>query len=579
MILIKKKMRLFILFFVLLFFGSLSYAQLLFKEEAGLVGLDETCGVTYLGNGVSFVDYNDDGWDDVTITTSFGQQVRFFKNTNGIFTEEYLSIPNNNYQTKQVNWVDYDNDGDKDLFLTSDFNGNRLFENTGSLNFVDVTSQAGLPLDNLHTFGASWGDINNDSYLDIFISNRHADQIITNKLYRNNGDGTFSDITVSAGVDDSELSFCAAFFDYNNDGYQDIYVSNDKFQTENLLYKNNGDETFDDVSQLSETNVSFDAMTTTIGDYNNDGWFDIYVTNSPPGNALLKNNGDGTFTDVADITGTGFYSLGWGAVFLDAENDMDLDLYVSGSLDGTIPGLISAAFYEQTAPETFVIPSAGFDDDTGASYSNAIGDINNDGLPEIVVTNDLDEDLFLWNNLTTTSNNWLKVKLEGTASNRDGIGSVLELGINGGKYFRYTHCGEGYLAQNSTAEFFGMGTNTTADYLKVTWLSGIVDYFYNVSANQVLEITEGSGTLSINNPNVTNNISIFPNPVKNTLNIKSSSPIESLTVVNLIGQQVLFKEGRNAMEMALDMSNLSSGTYFIKLNSESHSEVHKIVKN
>lgn len=559
-------MRLFILFFVGIVFVSLSHAQILFKEEAALVGLDETCGTTYLGNGVSFVDYNDDGWDDVTITTGAGQPLRFFKNTNGIFTEEFLSFPDTNFQSKQINWVDFDNDGDKDVFLTSDIQGNRLYENTGDLNFEDVTSQSGLPLDNLMTYGATWGDINNDSYLDLFISNRDGSQIITNKLYLNNGNSTFTDITISAGVDDSELSFCAAFFDYNNDGFQDLYISNDKIQTENILYENNGDETFTDVSQLSETNITFDAMTTTIGDYNNDGWFDIYVTNSPPGNALLRNNGDGTFIDVADVTGTGFYSLGWGAVFLDADNDTDLDLYVSGSLDGSVSGLLSAAFYEQSAPETFVIPDASFDDDLGSSYANAIGDINNDGFPEIIVTNDLDEDLYLWHNQTENSNNWLKVKLEGTASNRDGIGTVLELGTNESKFYRYTHCGEGYLAQNSLTEFFGLGNETVADYLKVTWLSGIVDYFYNVGANQVLEITEGSGTLSLM-PNTLNELSIYPNPATHQLNVKVNGQINQIRIFSMLGQELVNIEINGLNEMAIPVNNLSAGTYLIEISS------------
>lgn len=570
-------MRLLVLLGALFYLPSMVNAQILFKEEAALLGLEDACGNTYLGNGISFTDYNNDGWDDVSFTTGIGESVKFYKNTNGIFSEEILNLPLINYQTKQINWVDYDNDGDKDLFVTSDTDGNRLFQNDGNLNFQDVTLASGISTANMYSYGASWGDINNDGHLDIFISNRDLDFINTNKLYQNDGDGTFTDVTVLAGVDASALSFCSAFFDYNNDGFQDIYVSNDKFPVKNLMYKNNGDGTFDEVGQATETDVGIDAMTVTVGDYNNDSWFDIYVTNSPDGNVLFKNNGDGTFIDIADTSGTLFESIGWGAVWLDAENDMDLDLYVSGSPDGSYEPYLSAAFYKNIGPDSFEIPTdAGFTGDEASSYSNAIGDINNDGLPEIVVSNNLEDNIFIWNNLTTTSNNWLKVKLEGTVSNRDGIGSVLEISINDNKQYRYTHCGEGYLSQNSESEFFGLGPHTSVDYLKVTWLSGIVDYFYNVSANQLLEVTEGSGTLSLNNqPDL--GFNLYPNPVSSFLNINSKILIHSFEILTLTGQRLFLEDVFNK-QLTFDISSLPSGTYFIKLKTDSSNNTLKFIK-
>ena len=572
-------MRSFNIFFFISVLSLSAQAQLLFEEGAVAVGVDVSCGNTFMGNGVSFVDYDLDGWDDITLTTGASQGVRFFKNTNGMFSEDFPTIPTTVYQTKCLNWVDYDNDGDKDIFLTSDTVGNKLFENTGNLVFQDVTVAAGFPTTNTFTFGASWGDIDNDGNLDVYLCNRDANFLIKNQLFRNNGDGTFSDISATAGVDISQISFCSAFLDYNNDGYQDIYVSNDRWFTSNYLFKNNGDGTFDDVSQISGTDLEIDAMSVTVDDYNNDGWFDIYVTNNPGGNVFLKNNGDGTFTDIAMTTGTSFNSHGWGAAFFDAENDMDLDLYVSGSYVGPNTDWISAAFYKRTGPEMFEIPTdAGFLNDEGSSYSNAIGDINNDGLPEIIVNNIADEPLQLWRNQTTTSNNWLKVKLEGTASNRDGIGSIIEMGISGNAQYRYTLCGEGYLGQNSNYELFGMGSNTSADYVKVTWLSGIVDYFYNVSANQVLEVTEGSGTLSISDSNETN-VTLYPNPVKSTLNIESRSSLVALQLYDLLGQEILnlteFVDRRNSIEIG----DLSSGTYIVKILLENgDSTIRKIIK-
>lgn len=554
--------------------------QINFQDQATTLGLGYITGNTYLGNGVSFCDYNNDGWDDITTSTEDGLSVKFFKNVNGVFTIDPIVLPNLLYQTKQVNWVDFDNDGDKDIFVTSDVNYNRLFENDGNMNFTDITEVAGFPTTTMFTYGASWGDINNDGLLDVFISNRDGTYTYTNKLYQNDGDGTFTDVTVSAGVDDSRLSFCSAFFDYNNDGWQDIYVSNDKYYTVNLLYENNGDGTFTDMSQASQTDLSIDAMTTTIGDFNNDGWFDIYVTNTQEGNSLLKNNGDGTFTDIATTSGTSFESFGWGASFLDADNDKDLDLYVSGSFNFEIPCCLPSAFYENMNDETFTMsPSNGFVGDLRESYSNAIGDVDNNGLPDIVVTNNLHENMFLWRNLTATANNYLKVKLQGTISNRDGIGSKIEISINGEKQYRYTLCGEGYLSQNSNTEFFGVGTATAVDYVKVNWLSGEEDIFYNVPVNQTVSVLEGSETLSVNTPQEYTELIVFPTVFDDHINIVSpKQEVGKIQVYDILGKEVYTEDIIKVNRKKIDLNNLNSGVYILVFSNSKKSQKIKITK-
>ncbi|MEM6376803.1 MAG: FG-GAP-like repeat-containing protein, partial [Bacteroidota bacterium] len=559
-------------------FHSLLSSQILFENNAQIRGIDMTCGNGFLGNGVSFFDYDNDGWDDITLTTDGTNGIAFYKNYDGFFVEQTLNIPLIDYQTKQVNWVDYDNDGDYDLFVTSDTNGNRLFNNTGNLNFEDVTVAANLPLDNLFTFGASWGDYNKDGFLDVFISNRDINLLIPNFLFKNNGDGTFSNVSVAAGIGtESHLSFCSAFFDFNNDGFQDIYVSNDKVSHANLLYHNNADGTFTEAAAITGTDVSIDAMTVTVGDYNNDGWFDLYITNSPTGNVFFRNNGDTTFTDIAASTGTTFNSVGWGAVFFDAENDTDLDLYVSASETGSSASYISAAFYRNQGSDAFTIPNdAGFANDNRSSYSNAIGDINNDGYADLVVSNVFNEDIFLWENLSNTTNNWLKVKLEGTTSNRDGIGSVIEVSANGGKQYRYTLCGEGYLSQNSGTEFFGLGPHSVIDYVKVKWLSGTEDILYNVTANQLLTIVEGTSPLSVNEFENTA-FTITPNPTEDRVSVTSSSLIESVELYNNLGQIVL-KSKVNKEQIHLDLSSYTSGIYILKASTSSGSSTKKIVK-
>ena len=568
------------LLYFLLFITNLLSAQVNFVNRATTLGIVATAGDTYAGNGISFCDYNNDGWDDITMATREGYKIHFFKNVNGQFIEdEEINLPNNISQQKQVVWVDIDNDGDKDLFVTSNTGGNKLYANSGNTNFVDITLVSGLPTENMESYGASWGDYNNDGFLDVFISNRSETDVQPNYFYRNNGDNTFTDVTAEAGFDnDSHMTFCSAFFDYNNDGWQDIYLSSDKYFNQNFLYHNNGDGTFSDVSAASGTGIFIDAMTTTIGDFNNDGWFDIYVTNTPTdGNVLFRNNGDGTFSNLAIFSGTRLNSYAWGAVFLDADNDMDLDIYVSCEFDGSNPAYRSSAFYKNRNNNTFENSrSSGFEGDAAKSYSNAVGDFNNDGFPDIAVSNINFENMYLWENQTENTNNWLKVKLTGVQSNRDGIGSRLEISINGNKQYRYTHCGEGYLSQNSNTEVFGLGTNDVVDYVKVTWLSGIVDYVENVNANQLLEITEGSYSLGLNHT-VKTGFSYYPNPIQNTLHLKSENPIRSVRIYSLLGQEV-FRKSFNNVRVDINTSNFESGIYIANIDFGKGSETIRIIK-
>ena len=562
----------------LFIFTRICTSQTNFVDKATDLGIGVSCGDVPLGNGITFYDYNGDGWDDITLATQAGEPIRFYRNKNGVFFEDTVNIPNNISQMKQVNWVDYDNDGFLDLFVTSNISGNRLYHNDGNFNFADVTNESQLPTTNISTYGASWGDYNNDGYLDVFLSNRDVAEITPNYLFRNNGNSTFTNVSDSAGIlNTSNLSFCSAFFDFNNDGWQDIYVSNDRDFNKNVMYKNNGDGTFIDVSESSNTDLYIDAMSVTIDDYNNDGWFDIYVTNTFSGNVFLQNNGDETFSNVAVTNGTTFDSIGWGAVFLDAENDMDLDLYVSGALDGSNTSFLSAAFYENDGTGNFTTPPTGFTNDNRESYSNTIGDIDNDGFPEIAVSNSNFENIFIWKNEVSSTNNWLKINLEGIQSNKRGIGSLIEISINGVKQYRYTLCGEGYLGQNSGTEIFGLGDNNTVDYVKVTWLSGVIDVITDVTANQTLNVLEGSNTLS-NNEFVINDIKLIPNPVENILTINSKEPIEKIEVYNSIGQKTNYSASGKTTE-SIDLSGLNSGVYIVKMLVAEQVKVIRIIKN
>lgn len=562
----KRQLHLFFSYFLYLLCFQQLQAQVHFQNEATVAGVDDHSGTINLGGGISFYDYNNDGWDDITIATQSGDPLKIYKNNgDGTYSLETNLNPNNLSQQKQVIWIDIDNDGDNDLYISSDIDGSRLYENDGS-SLTDVTTASGLPMAAQNNFGASWGDYNNDGFLDVFLCNRGIPTPQANYLYKNNGDGTFTNVSSAAGIDTgSHLSFCSAFFDYNNDGWQDIYMANDKTNTTNILYKNNGDGTFTDVSEQSETNIAIDAMSVTIADVDGDSWFDIYVTNGIPGNYFLRNNGDGTFSNIAASTGTMFESVAWGSVFLDAENDGDLDLYVSGSLDGAVPSLLSAAYYSNNGNGTFsMLGSSGFANDTSESYANAIGDTDNDGFPEIIVNNSGGDDIFLWKNQTTSSNNWLKVSLEGVISNKQGIGATIELKSQGETQYRYTVCGEGYISQNSGTEFFGIGANTVIDYVKVTWLGGAQDILYNVMPNQAVHIIEGSSPLSTEEFQTQNEVVVYPNPTTGKIWFQTTTN-ETYTYIIFDAKGTHIKKGQIQNENSVNITGLASGYYMIKI--------------
>jgi ASPIC/UnbV protein/VCBS repeat protein/type IX secretion system substrate protein len=566
-----------LLFFLIGSFQSI-YSQISFQDQASELGVNLTYGKSTLGGGVSFVDFDGDGWDDITLSSEEDKEIYFFKNNQGTFSRVNLGITDT-FETKQILWVDYDNDGDKDLFVTSITGLNKFYENNGNLVFTDISASSGLFTTNLYSYGAAFGDIDNDGDLDIFITNRD----VTTKNQRNylylNDNNNFIDITESAGLFlGNELSFCASFFDYDNDGYQDIYVSSDKYTKINRLYKNKGDLTFEDVSESSGAGMAIDAMSTTIEDYNNDGWQDIYVTNTSGGNYHLRNNGDGTFTNVAEALGTAFYSIAWGANYLDAENDGDLDLYVSGMLTGSDERLPSAFYENQNG--IFNIPeNAGFENDNKISFANAIGDIDNDGLADIIVMNDTDLP-FLWKNKSVGTNNWLKAKLQGTQSNRDGIGSTIEISSNGKEQYRYTLCGEGYLGQNSSYEFFGLQDAVNIDYIKVTWLSGTVDIINNVQPNQSITIVEGEG-IKLQETSDSVDVVVYPNPSENgifNINVEQLEVVTKLKVFNVTGQNVLNKELPDLNE-EINIGSLSKGIYYLKVIAGDQVEHISLINN
>ncbi len=442
------------------------------------------------GGGVCFFDVNRDGFDDLTLCQS-GSDILLYLNNEGVF-EEPVSIAPNSGEAKSATWVDYDNDGDYDLFVTRKHGAWSLYRNDGDLfNLIEVTESAGLPLTNYETYAASWADVNRDGYLDLYIANYNSNGI-TNQLFISNGDGTFTDQSPSNPANDgSWYSFLGFFLDYNQDLWPDLFVINDRLEVSNHIYRNDSGSFTPVTEELGLTDHFF-AMNASTADFDHDGDLDLYVSNNPFGNRLYRQNNDLSFTNVAEELGVAVFDHSWSALWIDYDNDSYEDLHVACSPFWNQPG--QNRFFKNNGDGTFTeqTAQAGLNSDKGWSHSTAMGDLNNDGFADFFVVNDAPYFSKLWQ-ATPNTNNYIKVFLEGTASNRDGIGSWIHLFVNGEKLIRYTHIGEGYMTQNSATKIFGVRDAELADSLHVLWPSGHIDRFYALSTNATYHIVEGSG--------------------------------------------------------------------------------------
>jgi hypothetical protein len=452
------------------------------------------------GSGAGFFDFNNDGWDDLTLIRE-NDSIHFYINNQGSFVPAGFNIYNAG-ETKCVLWVDYDNDEDYDLFITTKNGVFRLLNNNGAFNFTDVTISAGLLNNPSTNFGASFGDIDNDGYLDLYVcryrngqmtSPTHPDEI--NLLFRNNGNGTFSDISVSSGTYEGHLpSFQAVFFDFDKDGLLDIYVINDRHWAPNSLFKNLGNLQFTNVAASTNSEVwGQDPMSNTVADFNNDGWLDIYMSNSGNGiqPGVLLVNYQGQFTDEAATLGVNIDETSWGCDFIDLENDGYQDLIVTTEFP-----IVRNFFYRSINAQSFILDHTIFNNpNIASSYAVAKGDINNDGFSDMIIQNNSPVNSFLWQNSGGT-NHFVKITLRGTVSNKMAVGAWIYVYANQQCYSKQLLCGENYMSQNTQHHIFGLGQSSLIDSVVVKYPSGVSDSYVNLNANQHYYFIEGETNIN-----------------------------------------------------------------------------------
>lgn len=587
-----------LLFGIFLVFLSGNIYTQTFTNVAQQIGITCTYNDRFFyipGGGIGFADFDNDNDPDCIIATS--TNFRVFRNDNGNFSD-ITSASGINFSgdaLKSVVWGDYNNDGWRDVYLTSWYSGNRLYKNNGNNTFSDITFLAGLELPNINyqSTTAAWGDINKDGYLDLYVGNYGNIEGLGNQwnmLFKNNGNGTFTDIALSAGVRDSTAKkpLVIAMFDYDMDGWQDIYIANDKTQR-STLFKNNGNETFSDVTYASGTQAFADAMGISVADYNHDGWMDMYisadVTTGVGGNLLFKNNGNGTFTNTAGPTGTKVNKECWGNNFFDYDNDGWSDLFAAASNGIDMCDVL----LKNNGNNTF--SNVGFPigiRDSAKSHGSAVCDFNNDGYADLFVILS-DSNAKAYKN-SGGSNNWIKIKCTGVQSNRDAIGSIVTVYTGAAMNRQVILAGSSFLSSDDVVLIFGLGTSTQADSVNIKWTNGLSETVTNLPANRHYNIQEGSGVIGIQQisgeiPTEFELQQNYPNPFNPSTTIEFSLPAGAnnvnLKIYDISGREVstlvnqILPAGKYSV--GFKAVQLSSGIYFYVLSADNFVQTRKMI--
>jgi len=501
------------------------------------------------GTGVAIFDYDNDGWPDIflvngtTLTPLRGQQPAnhlYHNNHDGTFTDvtARAGLAAASGWGQGVCVGDIDNDGWPDLFVTY-FGENRLYRNRRDGTFEEMAKLAGVAGEGTWSTGCTFIDFDRDGRLDLFVATyagldrtklpepgsaptcqwkglavfcgpRGLSADI-NHLYHNRGDGTFEEVTKPAKITQTLGHYCfaATTLDFDNDGWPDIYVACDS--TPSILYRNNHDGTFTDVAVSAGVAYNEDGreqagMGIAVGDYDGDGWLDLFRTNfSDDSSTLYRNNHDGTFSDTTVRTGLARNTryLGWGAAFSDFDNDGWPDLIVAnGHVYPEVDRLKLDITYREPKLVYWNRQGKTFNDVTSSSGPGittpaparglAVGDLWNDGQTEVVVVN-MNAAPSLLVNRARSANHWIALRLVGVLSNAEAIGARVMLKTATGTLVDEVRSASSYLSVNDQRLHFGLGSSTEAPSVEVRWPSGLVERFKNLPVDKVSTLKEGTG--------------------------------------------------------------------------------------
>lgn len=472
----------------------------------------------YLGQGVSSADFTGDHIDDLTFANSQGDIQFFVGNGAGTFEEISIFLEGAaGKDAKMVLWADVENDGDRDLLVTFRSAQNRIYLNSGGGEFTEFSEAAGLRTDDQRSYGASFGDMNNDGFVDLFIANYSSGQNgqnNVNEFYLNQGideqNGEwlgFLDQGQQMGLEEipGTQSFQSQWVDFDLDGQLEVHVVRDRSSLPNYLLEFDGDE-FLDFAPQTGLDVMINCMTSSAADYDCDLDEDIFITGFYGENQLLANDGNGVFAPASDASELPLSNVlqagdaSWGANWLDVDNDGWEDLHVAVGTTIFIELALDPEYtmtFDLNPNDAFFWNEGGvfeldtsvvFTDQADYSFATTTGDYNSDGFPDLVShrAGELAQVLFAVPN----ENNWVKVELTGTSSNRDGIGAQIVIHSEGHAQSRMVYAGENYLGQNSYIQHFGLGSAEAIDSMLIHWPSGTSSVFYDLGPNTTYLVSE-----------------------------------------------------------------------------------------
>lgn len=588
-------------------------SQVHFTNTAAEAGIDHfavpqsNLGVVVSTGGAAWFDFDNDGWEDLYLTGGTLPDKLYRNNQDGTFADvsQQTGIYNGSsaVSTTGVSTADINRDGFVDILVnTINEQSNVVFINQGDGTFSDMASVIGIT-DMALASGISIADYDEDGWLDLYYTNWRTigqsgwpeETGYPDRLYHNNGDGTFTDVTPGSVLwSEFGCGLASSFTDFDLDGDVDLILANDygaqAWSDSNRLFMNDNGM-FTDVSISMQFDNGFNAMGIAGADYDEDLDMDYYITDTGP-NSLFRNDGN-VFTDVAAIAGvqsqynwsdtTGQMivvpSWSWGTAFFDYDNDTYIDLFSSnGPLLGTLNSDENRLFKNNQASGTFDDVSA----ITGMNnrYRNsgcAVADYDKDGdLDMIVVGVDVvgsgnPSRTLLMKNEGGNINNWLEVSLSGTTSNPEAIGSILYLYVDGRTFIREVDSGgSSFYSHHSKVVHFGLGSYEYIDSLRVIWPQGNEQVLYQIGANQQVDVIESQGPVTVQMTEEIDCI-LYPNPVQDKLNFRLSESISNsqsgfnrFEIVDLLGNVIRQGEFK-ARAFSINLNKLGNGSYWLRI--------------
>lgn len=524
-------------------------------------------------------DYDNDGFQDLVTAQCYQNCPTcvypiylYHNNGNGTFSRETNNAIALQYcAVIGICWGDYDNDGKLDLFLGSTYGPNLLFHNDGNRNFTRVTSGI-VVTDSGFSRSCSWCDYDRDGWLDLFVANRDYKK---NYLYHNNGNNIFTKITTGPIANDAVSSCGSSWGDYDNDGWPDLFVVTE-FNANDLLYHNNGNGTFTKITSGPEVNDGLSGIQCAWGDYDNDNYLDLMVTiTNTTFNRLYHNEGNGNFT-LSNAIPNVVYGQYCGSSWGDYNND--------GFLDHHIGGYPRCYLYKSNTGVSFTSI-------TNEIVANELGqdaswsDVNNDGKMDLFVNYVPTNRFYL--NIGPTGN-YLICKLKGCQSNRAGIGTRIIVKAGSLRLTREVNSGDGN--ENMLWQHFGLGTSTNVDSIIVYWPYGVTErkqVLRNIAANQSILIDECLLGTENNNeviPEIYRLYQNYPNPFNPATKIKYDLPRNGnviLKIFDVLGSEIVTIENElrsaGSYETVWNASNYPSGIYFARLTAGEYSKTIKMI--